>query len=173
MKSTVINVACRSFETYGPYTSGLRSTAWRRADSCSALAGSSGHISGRVSMPSVEARTSLSFLEAREVIWNGLTADTSRRPRVRVRTFSSTSMSKISPLSTSSMIVTMFEPPKVSLNFWWVCTYSWRDGSMSSNTVRTSMRRANQLNTMVRKAITPATRARRRMQNAAIFSIMM
>ncbi|MCY1414903.1 hypothetical protein D3C76_567840 [compost metagenome] len=75
-------------------------------------------------MPSVEARTSLSFFEASEVIWYWLTADTSRRPRVTWRTLSSRLVWKMSPWSTSNMMVTMFEPPKVSLNFSWVCTYS-------------------------------------------------
>ncbi|MNF57483.1 hypothetical protein D3C84_390130 [compost metagenome] len=124
-------------------------------------------------MPAVEARTSLSFFEASEVIWYWLTAETSRRPRVTVRTLSSTAVWKMSPSSTSNMMVTMFEPPKVSLNFSWVCTYSWREGSMSSNTVRTSMCSANQLRIRVRERMTPATQARRRMQNSAMRSIML
>ncbi|MNN85308.1 hypothetical protein D3C81_2025820 [compost metagenome] len=80
---------------------------------------------------------------------------------------------KISPSSTSNMMVTMFEPPKVSLNFSWVLTYSWREGSMSSNTVRTSICRANQLSTIVSRNSTPATQVRRRMQKSAMRSIML
>ncbi|MCY1285757.1 hypothetical protein D9M70_347110 [compost metagenome] len=78
----------------------------------------------------------------------------------------------MSPWSTSNMMVTMFEPPKVSLNFSWVFTYSWRDGSMSSKTVRTSMCRANQPSTRVSASSVLATQTLRRMQNSAIRSIM-
>ena len=124
-------------------------------------------------MPSVEARTSLSFFDASEVIWYWLTAETSRSPRVTSRTLSSTAVWKMSPSSTSNMMVTMFEPPKVSLNFSWVRTYSWRDGSMSSKTVRTSMCRANQLRIRVRVSRTPTTQARWRMQKKAMRSIML
>ncbi|MNE85011.1 hypothetical protein D3C80_1819650 [compost metagenome] len=63
----------------------------------SAVSGRPGHISGRLTMPVVEARTSLSFFEAREMIWYWLTADTSRSPRVTSRTLSSTEAWKMSP----------------------------------------------------------------------------